>query len=371
MQFELIKGQHILKQHLIDEVNNEKVSHAQIFIGKPGYRTLPLAIAFVQYLFCENKAEKDSCGVCSSCRKVEKLQHPDLHFSFPTVQTDNKTSNPLLSSWRDQLFSAPYFDLNTWLKRIDLKERKPIISVHESLEIIKKLSLKSFEGGYKVMIIWMAETMNTQTANKLLKIIEEPPKNTLIILVTESEEQIIQTILSRTQVVRVPRLSWDEINLALKSKGVTSSVSDSIAGRSEGDLIEAMNIANEETEGNLNYENFTQLMRVGYKKNVLDMIAWSEKIAATSKENQKQFLTYALHMFRQSILRNYTGELITKVSENEDAFLQNFAKFITGKNIMSMTQSFSESVYYIERNANSKILFTNLCFQVMRHIHNA
>ena len=370
MLFKSVVGQENLKKHLVDEVNNEKVSHAQLFLGQPGYGTLPLAIAFVQYLFCENKGENDSCGECSSCRKVEKLEHPDLHFSFPTVQAISKVTNPLLGEWREQIKENAYFNLNDWLKKIDPKERKPIISVHESQQIIKKLTLKSFEGGYKVMIIWMAEEMNPQCANKLLKILEEPPAKTLFILVAKSQEYILQTILSRTQIVNVPRLGWNDITDYLKKeKGISST--DSIAGRVEGDLIEAVELVEHTDEKDANYLSFIQLMRVCYKKNVLDMIKWAEEISSTSKENQKQFLKYALHMFRQSILRNYTGDVITRVSDDEDAFLGNFAQFITGNNIISMTASFSDSHYHIERNANSKILFTNLCFQVMRHIHHA
>ena len=370
MLFKSVVGQENLKRHLIDEVNNNKVSHAQLFLGQPGYGTLPLAIAFVQYLFCENKKESDSCGECPSCRKVNKLEHPDLHFSFPTVQTISKVSNPLLGEWREQIKENPYFNLNDWLKKTDPKERKPIISVQESQEIIKKLTLKSFEGGYKVMVIWMAEEMNPQCANKLLKILEEPPSKTLFILVAKSQEYILQTILSRTQIVNVPRLGWNDITNYLKTtKGISST--ESIAGRVEGDLIEAVALTEHSDEKDANYLSFIQLMRACYKKNVLDMIKWAEEIASTSKENQKQFLKYALHMFRQSILRNYTGDIITRVSDDEDAFLGNFAQFITGNNIINMTASFSDSHYYIERNANSKILFTNLCFQVMRHIHHA
>ncbi|MBL1278996.1 MAG: DNA polymerase III subunit delta' [Fluviicola sp.] len=368
MHFKSVIGQEKLKSRLIEEVKNDKVSHAQLFLGKPGYGTLPMALAFAQYLFCENKGEKDSCGECSSCLRVDKMEHPDLHFSFPTVQALSNTSDPFLSDWREQVIEMPYFNLNSWLKRIDPKERKPIISVHESQQIIKKLTLKAFEGGYKVMIIWMAEEMNPQCANKLLKIIEEPPAKTVFILVAESQDYILQTILSRTQKIIFPKIGCDDTIEYLKSKK-GGAPSESIVSRSKGDLIEAQELFSENQGEDANNQLFIQLMRVCYKKNVLDMISWAEDITKTSKENQKQFLKYALHMFRQSILRNYTGDVITRVSEDEDAFLENFAKFITGNNIQSMTESFSDSVYYIERNANTKILFTNLCFQVMRHIH--
>ena len=368
MQFKSVFGQKRLKEELIKEVNEERISHAQLFLGKPGYGGLPLALAFIQYLFCEKKQKNDSCGECSQCRKNTSLQHPDVHFSFPTVQAISKTTSPLLSDWRNQIQEEPYFSLNTWLKKIDSKERKPIISKDESQEIIKKLSLRSLEGGYKVMIIWMAEEMNLTCSNKLLKIIEEPPEKTIFLLIAEAQEYILQTILSRTQIVKIPQLDWSEITEELKKKGAKNI--ESITSRASGDMLEAFNLMQENAKAD-NNKDFVQLMRVCYKKNVLDMIAWSEKIADTSKQNQKQFLKYALHMFRQSLLRNYTGNIITRVSDDEDAFLENFAQFITGNNIRNITASFNDSYYHIERSANSKILFTHLCFQVMREIHSA
>lgn len=372
MQFSAVVGQQELKRHLIDEVNNDKISHAQLFLGKPGYGTLALSLAFVQYLFCENKQETDSCGTCASCRKVSHLQHPDLHFSFPTVQTISKVSDALLPDWREQIMETPYFSLNAWIKRMDVKERNPIIGKDESQEIIKKLSLRSYEGGYKVMIIWMADEMNTACSNKLLKIIEEPPAKTLFILIAQAQEKILQTILSRTQKVIVPRIAIDEISSFLRAEHtIGADTADSVAARVDGDLLEALEMIGDNVELDENHTMFVQLMRVCYKKNVLDMMQWAEAMAATSKEHQKTFLKYGLHMFRQSMLRNYTEDHLTRVSANEDKFLDNFARFITGNNILDFSALFNNSFYQLERNANGKILFTNLCFQVMRFIHIA
>ncbi len=372
MQFSAVVGHHELKKHLIDEVKNQKISHAQLFLGKPGYGPLPMALAFVQYLFCEAPTENDSCGQCNACRKISHLQHPDVHFSFPTVQTISKISDGLLPEWRELLSTQPYFDLNTWIKHMDVKERKPIIGRDESQEIIRKLSLRSYEGGYKVMIVWMAEEMNTTCANKLLKIIEEPPDKTLFILIAEAQEQMLQTILSRTQKVVVPRIHMDDISAYLRGKyQLGADSADSIAARSDGDLLEAMEAAAEGVAQEAYHEQFVQLMRVCYKKNVLDMMQWAEQVSSVGKEQQKQFLRYGLHMMRQSMLKNYTDDQLTRVSTKEDAFLQNFARFITGNNILDFNSLFNDSVYQIERNANAKILFTNLCFQVMRFIHVA
>ena len=353
-------------------MNNEKVGHAQLFLGKPGYGSLPLALAFVQFLFCENKGATDSCGKCSSCRKVKNLQHPDLHFSFPTVQAIGKTSDSMLGEWRQQLIERPYFNLNTWIKKMDAQERKPIISVHESEEIIKKLSLRSYEGGYKVMVIWMAEEMNVSCANKLLKIIEEPPKKTLFILFADSQEFMLQTILSRCQIVKVPRVKTEEITRHLKNTlNVGSGEAESPASMGDGDVIEALSLLGSHENKNENRDQFIQLMRVCYKKDVLEMIQWAENTAAVSREQQKVFLKYALHMFRQSMLQNYTEDHLTKVSEQEHLFLEKFAQFISGNNVFDFMKTFNEAHYHIERNANSKILFTNLSFNVMRYIHGA
>lgn len=372
MQFDNIVGQQELKAQLINEVVIDQISHAQLFLGKPGHGGLGLALAFIQFLMCENKQPSDSCGLCPSCQKNAKHQHPDVHFSFPTVQTISKTSTPLLSEWREQLNETTYFDLNAWIKKSDDKERRPIISVHESQEIIKKLTLRSYEGGYKVMVIWQPEEMNTSCANKLLKILEEPPARTLFILVAESQEKMLQTILSRTQRLTIPRLKMEDIaSYLVDKKHLGHDYANSIAARSEGDLIEALELAVDNADKDENYLMFTQLMRVCYKKNVIDMMDWGDSISEKSKEGQKVFLKYALHMFRQSMLRNYTEDHLTRVSADEDGFLMNFSKFISGNNIQDFAASFNDAHYYLERNANSKILFTNLCFQVMRYIHAA
>lgn len=372
MRFSEVVGHAELKKNLINEINQDHISHAQLFVGKPGYGVLPLALAFIQYLFCEDKQESDSCGVCQSCKKVTKLQHPDLHFSFPTIQPISKTADGLISEWREMIGENPYFDLNGWIKFIDPKERKPIIGKDESQEIIKKLSLRSFEGGYKVMMIWMADEMNQSSANKLLKILEEPPGNTLFILMAESEEMMLQTILSRTQKVRIPRIKMEDLSMYLRKHNKQSSGNaDSIAARVDGDLIEAQEFLGDHVEQDENREMFIQLMRVCYKKNVLEMMDWSEAIGQKSREFQKVFLKYALHMFRQSLLKNYTEDTLTRVSDEEMDFLEKFARFITGNNIGNFLETFSDAHYHIERNANPKILFTQLCFEVMRYIHKA
>ena len=368
MLFSDVIGQQQLKSQLIKEVNQEKISHAQLYLGRPGFGGLPLVLGFVQYLFCENKQEEDSCDACASCKKVSRLQHPDLHFSFPTILSEHKTSDELINQWREQVESTAYFDLNSWVKKIDQKkERRPVIGTDESQKIIKKLSLKSYEGGYKVVVIWMAQEMNPTCANKLLKIIEEPPKKTLFILISSTQEYMLQTILSRTKIVAIPPILDEQTSEYLQEKkNIEKTDADIISSRSEGDLLIALELSELEGDVEDNPAMFIRLMRVCYKKNVSEMILWSESISETGRESQKAFLRYSLHMLRQSILRNYTEEELIKVSEEERKFLHNFSTFITGANITELMNVFNGAHYHLERNANNKILFTNLSFQVMR-----
>jgi DNA polymerase-3 subunit delta' len=371
VQFSYIQGQEELKHHLIQEVNGGKISHAQLFVGQAGYGTLPLAQAFVQYLFCENKSATDSCGECVSCKKVSTAQHPDVHYVFPTVQAISKTSNGMMKEWRQQLAEQPLFDLHDWLQRIDDKERKPIIGTEESLEIIKKLALKSYEGGYKVMFIWMADEMNTICANKILKILEEPPEKTLFILIASSTDKLLATILSRAQLIRVPRFTLDNMQVALQKEGLNNQQAASVAARAEGDLLAAMKLLGHQEEVDLNRELFIQLMRVCFKKDVNAMLDWTDAVAGLTKEGQKLFTLYALHMIRQSVLTNYTQDMLARVSSEEAAFLTKFSRFISNNNMIDFMEIFNDAHYHLERNAFSKLLFTQVCFQVMRFIHKA
>ena len=290
MLFEEVIGQQYIKEKLIHSVQKNKISHAQLFVGSAGYGTLALSVAFAQYVLCADKQGNKSCGVCSSCLKVNDLQHPDLHFSFPTVQSESKISNPFLENWREQVKKSPYFTLYDWIQKIDVKERNPIISVEESSEIQRKLHLTSYEGGYKIIVIWMAEQMNSACSNKILKILEEPPNKTLIILVSEDADKLLDTIKSRCQIVHLNRVNNDEMQLYLKNNGVSQEQAESIASFSEGNVIKALEMMHlDETENTLS-EYFMGLMRSSYKKNVIEMMNGAEDMAQTGKERQKFFM---------------------------------------------------------------------------------
>lgn len=373
MLFKDVIGHSELKKKLTEDVRENKVSHAHLFLGSLGYGGLPLTLAFTQYLLCENRLEEDSCGNCSSCRKVAKLEHPDIHYTFPTAQALSKTSDALFPIWKRMTLENPYFGLGDWINESDPKGRRPIISVHQSMEIIKGLSLKSFDGGYKISIIWMAEEMNTSCANKLLKILEEPPKNTIFILIAESEDTLLPTILSRTQILKIKPLNEEEIGnyLKEKKKDVNAELIKSITSRSEGHLSLAIELLNAGETENTNYTLFIELMRVCYQKNVLSMMKWAEKISKLGREQQKHFIKYALYMVRQSLIQNYTGGQLNKTSPEEADFLTKFARFITGNNIMAFNKLFNDAHYNIERNAYGRLIFTNITFEVMRYIHRA
>ncbi len=372
MQFKDIIGQDNFKEKLIHGVQKNNLRHAQLFTGAAGYGALGLSIAYAQYVLCLDKKKNDSCGTCSSCLKINKLQHPDLHFSFPTVQIESKTSNPFLSHWREQVKKNPYFTLFDWTQIIDIKGRQPIISVWESEDIQRKLTLTSYEGGYKVMIIWMADKMNSQCSNKILKILEEPPNKTIFLLVSQDNEILLDTIKSRCQILHLNRVDNAAIKLHLKTKyQLDQEQSESIASFSEGNIIKALELINiDEQEGSL-CDDFIGLMRSSYKKNVVEMMNWAEDMAQIGKERQKLFLIYCSHMLRQCIIKNYGSIDHVKVSESELSFINKFSPFINGNNIREFMKSIDDAYYQLDRNANPKILFTLICFQSMRLLHKA
>lgn len=372
MLFKDVVGHESLKKSFTQEVKADRVSHAHLFLGKTGYGSFPLVMAFVQYLLCENRGEEDSCGSCPTCSKVSKMQHPDVHFSFPTVQANAKTSDEQFSEWREMILENPFASLNNWINASDPKGRKPIISKFQSEQIVKKLSLKSFEGKHKVSIVWMADEMNTVCANKLLKIIEEPPKDTVFILLVESQEKVLPTILSRTQLIKVKQLEDQAVSTALKNKQhLDDEIVKSIVSRSEGNLSTALDMLSAQGAESLNRERFIELMRICYKKQVLPMMSWAEEMAKMGREDQKNFLRYALYMVRQSLMKNYTDDKLLRASPEEASFLSKFSRFITGNNVLDFTDLFNEAHYNVERNAHAKMLFTNITFEVMRYIHKA
>ena len=373
MQFKDVVGQSKIKDFLLKEVEHNRVSHAQMFLGPAGSNKLPIAIAFSQYLLCENPNESDSCGSCTSCKQVTSYSHPDLHFAYPSLAAErNKASkgSQMDSEWLEQLKENPEFSYEQWNKRISPTGKVSILGNYESQEIPKKLSLKSFSGGYKIMIIWMSEKMNSTCANKLLKLLEEPPAKTVLILISENTETTLPTIISRVQLLNFNKLSDQDISTILQDQANGSNIEEVIA-QANGNIIEARELLSGGDRKKIYLDKFITLMRSCYTKDVGVMLDWADDASSSfGRDSLVDFLNYSLYMTRQSLVTNYQNEL-TKSSEEEQNFLTKFARFINGNNVINIYKELNDAAYYIQRNCNPKIILTGLTFQIMRELHKA
>lgn len=380
MLFSEVLGQKHIKNHLTTSVDAGRIAHAQLFVGPEGSGTLPMALAYAQYILCsntngENTGGNDSCNI-----KFKNFSHPDLHFAFPVTTSDKVKSKPVsnyyLQEWRQLLDQQPYGNLFDWYKLLGVDNKQGQIGVDEALEIVKSLALKSYEGGYKVMIIWMAEKMNTASANKLLKLIEEPPEKTVFILIAEDEEQIINTIQSRCQILHFPPLAEEAIAEALvKNYHIEESVATKIAHQSNGNYNKACDLIYKDSE-DIQFEKWfvfwirSAFKAKGNKAAIHDLISWSEEIAKTGRETQKKFLNFCLNYFRQALLLNYKAdELVYLEPKSEDFKLEKFAPFVHDSNILEISDELQDAIYHIERNGNAKIVLTDLSIKLTRLLH--
>ncbi len=370
MKFSEVVGQEKIKQLLVDEAQSNRISHAQMFLGQPGIGKLPLAIAFSQFLLCDNPTKNDACGECPSCTKVQHNVHPDLHFVFPVVNSKGvKSADDRRKDWNTFLEQNTYFNLTNWLQFTDEMGKSPQIGVEESRHILQKLSLKSFSGKYKIMIVWLPEKMNIAAANKLLKVLEEPPEQTLFFLVCDSIESILPTIISRTQIVKIPTLTNNDIVDYLKKHyQIDDSNAQTIANLAQGSLVEALNMIKGDKSQHIYFDLFVSLMRAAYAIDAIKLMEVAENLAAQEKENQKNFLLYGLHIFRESLMTNYLGKESNNLRIEEKEFLKKFARFINNQNITLLSDEFNEAYYHLERNANPKILFTDLVIRLTKMI---
>lgn len=375
MEFSDVLGLTFIKNHLQQSADLGRIPHAQLFVGAEGSGTLSMALAYAQYILCKSSTDEASCKI-----KCSKLMHPDLHFAFPIAKNEevkkDVVSNSFLNDWRNFLAQNPYGNLFDWLQFIGIENKQGIINVDEAEQIVKSLKLKSYEGGYKIMIIWMAEKMNSSAANKLLKLIEEPPAQTVFLLITENEEQIISTIRSRCQVLHFPVLSEKDIVNGLMSKTeLNESESLIIAQQANGNFNKALKIVQNNSNDTLFEEWFitwvrSAFMAKGNASVILQLVEWSEQIAGKGRETQKQFLHYCLLFFRQALLQNYSvPELVFLKPKTENFKFKSFAKFIHSANILEITKELDEAIYHIERNANPRILFLDLSIKLTRLLH--
>ncbi len=380
MLFSEVLGQKHIKNHLTKSVDAGRIAHAQLFVGPEGSGTLPMALAYAQYILCANTNSENTGGNESCNLKFKNVSHPDLHFAFPVTTSDKVKSKPVssyyLQEWRQLLDQQPYGNLFDWYKLLGVDNKQGQIGVDEALQIVKSLSLKSYEGGHKIMLIWMAEKMNTAAANKLLKLIEEPPEKTIFILIAEDEEQIINTIRSRCQVLHFPPLAEDAIVEALvKNYHIESSVATKIAHQANGNYNKACDLIYQDSE-DIQFEKWfilwirSAFKAKGNKSAIHDLISWSEEIAKTGRETQKKFLSFCLNYFRQALLLNYkANELVYLEPKSESFKLENFAPFVHDSNILDISNELQDAIYHIERNGNSKIILTDLSIKLTRLLH--
>ena len=372
MNFSSIPGLKEIKSTLTEAVQSNHIAHAQLFAGKTGALNLPIALAYANYLHCQNKKESDACGECPACSKSLKYIHPDTNFVFPLGNIKNdkdeeRFKSEILKTWRSFLLEQPFGDLSDWISFYGGEDKQALISREESREIIKTLSLKPFESPYKVMIIWQPELMHPSAANGILKILEEPPANTFFILVTNSMERLLPTIISRTQMVQVPLLSDEEVESHLISRGQTDEVRrNEIIRLAEGDLNAALKLIDSEED---HYQDkFADWMRTCHKKDFTRMVGMAEEFHELDKLGQRHFFHYGLSMMRETLLYVSGANAISRAKGNEAGFLQNFSKVMNVDKIEKANQLITDAGYHLERNGSAKMIFLDLSIHVSKLI---
>ena len=383
MLFREIIGQEATKEQLRRAVREGRIPHAQLFSGISGIGKLQLALAYAQYLNCPNRTSEDSCGTCPTCLQFEHLQHPDLHFVFPIVGSD-ETCDAFLDQWRAIILNKHYFDLEDWHKVLGVETKQSMIYEKESGEILRKLSLKPYGNGYKVMIIWQPEKMNITTSNKLLKILEEPSEKTVFILVSEHPEMLLATIQSRVQAVRVPRLDVKTISAALQHRGIDATRATDIARIANGSYLAALKKSDESEENQQELRDFIALFRDAYTVGVLRdphkkfeslkrLRQWSMDMADSKvgRERQKHLLQYAQQQVRENYIRNMAQSELNYQMESEREFSVKFAPFIHNGNVEAIMNQLDLAERQIEQNGNAKMIFFDLCLQMIVLIKKA
>lgn len=372
MMFADVIGQEQVKQHLINTVRSSRVSHAQLFLGPPASGKLPLAIAYAQYINCRNRSETDSCGVCPSCVKYAKMAHPDLHFIYPTAKArdiEKPKSKDFIKDWRELIIDKKgYIQLPDWYEKIGIEKKQAIINVRDCDDIITTLNYKSYEAEYKVMIIWMVEKLFHAAAPKILKVLEEPPDKTLFVLVAESQENIINTILSRTQLVKFNPIEDDALQTALEKQGFDPVLVRDAIRVAGGNYNEAFSIASQPEAEGQNFTWFTSWMRICYRGKFNEMIEFVNDFARVNRDAQKAMLRYGLRLIRESLLQGFNQEKLTRMNKNESEFTARFHKFIHQRNIGLINDELNQVILHIDRNANPGVLFLDASIKLAQYL---
>lgn len=369
MLFKEVVGQDEIKDRLRREADEGRVAHALLFYGPEGCGKLPVALAFARYLLCSQPHDGEPCNACNSCRMTARWAHPDLHFVFPVVKykdAAHSVSDVYLPEWRKQLGENVYFGLDEWLEDMQAGNQQAMIYSAESDAIQKKLSLKSNQGGKKVMIIWLPEKMNLECANKLLKLLEEPPAETHFLLISERLEAVLPTIVSRAQCIGMKGLSEDEIAGALMLRNACDSdTARRVAHTANGNLIAAQQLLRSNADQNLFFDLFVILMRLSYQRKIKDLKKWSEQIAALGREKQKNFLAYSQKLIRENFIYNFRQPDLNYETVEEENFSRNFARFINERNVIHIMDELSLAQRDIEQNGNPKFVFFDFALKMI------
>jgi len=365
MFFKDVIGQDGLKQQLIAVAQKGVVPHAQLFCGKAGYGTFPLAFAYARYLNCTERTDTDACGQCPSCLKYNSIVHPDLYFIFPMAQEGKKlVCDDYIAEWREFLATRIYFDLNMWLNTINTT-KQAIIYAKESDEIMRKVSLKIYEADYRILFIWMPERMNAVCANKLLKVIEEPPQNTIILMVSEEPERMLGTILSRSQRINVKPIEPDDLAQFVGSQSELSAAEmQQVARMSHGDYLQMIEILQVSEENEFFLQQFKLIMRNAWSKDVKRMKLYAEEMASLGKEQQRNFLTYCQRLVRENFMCKFQSAEMNYMNRDENEFAAKFAPFINERNVFDFMEELSDAERHISQNVQAKMVFFDLALRI-------
>ena len=371
MLFSDVIGQKDVKQQLNHMIAEQHVPHALLFAGPEGCGKLPMALAMASRLLCKTPTETgEPCGTCHACHMVNKLAHPDLHFVFPVIKTPGKSNQPVsdeyLPQWRKQIEDTPYFTHQTWLKDIDVVNQQSQIYVAEAANIISKLVNVSSQGGYRVVIIWRAEEMNTEAANKLLKVLEEPPVQTIFILTTDRPEKMLGTILSRTQRIDFPPLSIEDISSALQTRnGLQPEDANDIARIANGNFTRALEEVVMNADTAVFFDMFVLFMRLCYMRKIKDLFEWSIQVSQWGREKQKDFLEYAQRLIRENFMYNFHLPELNYMARKEMDFSKNFARFINENNVIPIMNELSDAQRDITQNVNPRMVFFDFALKMI------
>ncbi len=373
MKFKEVIGQEEAQQRLIQMVSEGRVPHAMMFCGPSGCGKMALALAFASYLLCKNnEGTDDSCGTCQQCAMLRSWSHPDLLFTYPVIKpsgssADHKTiSDDYAREWREMLSEGPYFSMDQWLEKMKAGNQQALIYVAESEVLIRKLSMKSSQGGYKVNIIWLPERMREDCANKMLKIIEEPPQQTVFLMVCEEPERLLETIRSRVQRIDMKRIDTQAIEKALvERRAIDEVMAHQIARASNGDWLKALEELDASNENHQFLDLFILLMRQAYMRNVKDLKVWSESVAALGRERQKRMLVYFQHLVRENFMYNFGNPELVYMTTAESNFAKNFARFINEANVIEINDIFATALRDIGQNGNPKMVFYDVALKMI------